>query len=106
MLDEAPQLVNVLRGEMSLVGPRPLEPQDDAEVKGWQRARLGLPPGITGPWQALGRHAIPFSEMLTLDCSVRERLVSLARHHAADPHGADRCASLSPRLIRQRTERD
>ncbi len=68
MLDEAPQLVNVLRGEMSLVGPRPLEPQDDAEVKGWQRARLGLPPGITGPWQALGRHAIPFSEMLTLDC--------------------------------------
>ena len=68
MLDEAPQLLNVLRGEMSLVGPRPLEPQDDAEVKGWQRARLGLPPGITGPWQALGRHAIPFSEMLTLDC--------------------------------------
>ncbi len=68
MLDETPQLINVLRGEMSLVGPRPLEPQDDAEVKGWQRARLGLPPGITGPWQALGRHAIPFSEMLTLDC--------------------------------------
>lgn len=68
MLDEAPQLWNVLLGQMSLVGPRPLEPQDDAEVVEWQRARLAMPPGITGPWQALGRHAIPFPEMLTLDC--------------------------------------
>jgi exopolysaccharide biosynthesis polyprenyl glycosylphosphotransferase len=66
-LDELPQLWNVLRGEMSLVGPRPLEPQDDAEVIGWHRARLELTPGLTGPWQALGRHAIPFHEMLTLD---------------------------------------
>lgn len=66
-LDELPQLWNVLRGEMSLVGPRPLEPQDDAEVIGWHRARLELTPGLTGPWQALGRHAIPFQEMLTLD---------------------------------------
>ncbi len=67
MLDELPQLWNVLRGEMSLVGPRPLEPQDDAEVMGWHRARLELTPGLTGPWQALGRHSIPFREMLTLD---------------------------------------
>jgi lipopolysaccharide/colanic/teichoic acid biosynthesis glycosyltransferase len=67
MLDELPQLWNVLLGEMSLVGPRPLEPQDDAEVIGWHRARLDLTPGVTGPWQALGRHAIPFREMLTLD---------------------------------------
>lgn len=67
MLDELPQFWNVLRGEMSLVGPRPLEPQDDAEVMGWHRARLELTPGLTGPWQALGRHAIPFREMLTLD---------------------------------------
>jgi lipopolysaccharide/colanic/teichoic acid biosynthesis glycosyltransferase len=67
MLDELPQLWNVLRGEMSLVGPRPLEPQDDAEVMGWHRTRLELTPGLTGPWQALGRHAIPFREMLTLD---------------------------------------
>lgn len=67
MLDELPQLWNVLRGEMSLVGPRPLEPQDDAQVMGWHRARLELTPGLTGPWQALGRHAIPFREMLTLD---------------------------------------
>lgn len=67
MLDELPQLWNVLRGEMSLVGPRPLEPQDDAEVIGWHRARLELTPGVTGPWQAMGRHAIPFREMLTLD---------------------------------------
>ena len=68
MLDELPQLWNVLRGEMSLVGPRPLEPQDDAEVVGWHRARLELTPGVTGPWQALGRHSIPFREMLALDC--------------------------------------
>jgi exopolysaccharide biosynthesis polyprenyl glycosylphosphotransferase len=67
MLDELPQLWNVLRGEMSLVGPRPLEPQDDAEVMGWHRTRLELTPGLTGPWQALGRHVIPFREMLTLD---------------------------------------
>jgi exopolysaccharide biosynthesis polyprenyl glycosylphosphotransferase len=66
-MDELPQLWNVLRGEMSLVGPRPLEPQDDAKVIGWHRARLELTPGLTGPWQALGRHAIPFREMLTLD---------------------------------------
>jgi lipopolysaccharide/colanic/teichoic acid biosynthesis glycosyltransferase len=68
LLDELPQLWNVLRGEMSLVGPRPLEPQDDALVYGWQRMRLEMTPGITGPWQALGRHAIPWSEMLALDC--------------------------------------
>lgn len=67
MLDELPQLWNVLRGQMSLVGPRPLEPQDDAVVIGWHRARLELTPGLTGPWQAMGRHEIPFSEMMTLD---------------------------------------
>jgi lipopolysaccharide/colanic/teichoic acid biosynthesis glycosyltransferase len=68
MLDELPQLWNVLRGEMSLVGPRPLEPHDDAEVIGWNRTRLELTPGLTGPWQAMGRHSIPFREMVTLDC--------------------------------------
>jgi lipopolysaccharide/colanic/teichoic acid biosynthesis glycosyltransferase len=66
-LDELPQLWNVVRGDMSLVGPRPLEPQDDAEVEGLHRARLEFAPGLTGPWQATGRHAIPFPEMLRLD---------------------------------------
>ena len=66
-LDELPQLWNVLRGEMSLVGPRPLVPSEDAHVLGWHRARLELTPGLTGPWQVLGRHSIPFDEMVRLD---------------------------------------
>jgi exopolysaccharide biosynthesis polyprenyl glycosylphosphotransferase len=66
-LDELPQLVNVLRGEMSLVGPRPLVPSEDAHVIGWHRDRLDLTPGLTGPWQVMGRTTIPFQEMIKLD---------------------------------------
>jgi exopolysaccharide biosynthesis polyprenyl glycosylphosphotransferase len=66
-LDELPQLWNVLKGEMSLVGPRPLVPDEDAHVIGWHRERLKLTPGLTGPWQVLGRTAIPFDEMIQLD---------------------------------------
>jgi len=66
-LDELPQLWNVLRGEMSLVGPRPLVPAENAHVIGWHRTRLDLTPGLTGPWQVLGRNAIPFDEMVKLD---------------------------------------
>lgn len=66
-LDELPQLWNVLRGEMSLVGPRPLVPTEDDQVIGWHRARLELTPGLTGPWQVMGRTAIPFDEMIKLD---------------------------------------
>ena len=66
-LDELPQLWNVLRGEMSLVGPRPLIEAEDARVSGWERGRLDLTPGITGLWQVLGRTNIPFDEMLKLD---------------------------------------
>jgi exopolysaccharide biosynthesis polyprenyl glycosylphosphotransferase len=66
-LDELPQLWNVLRGQMSLVGPRPLVPAEDAHVIGWHRARLHLAPGLTGPWQVMGRTEIPFQEMIKLD---------------------------------------
>jgi exopolysaccharide biosynthesis polyprenyl glycosylphosphotransferase len=66
-LDELPQLWNVLRGEMSLVGPRPLSERDDEGVRGWERHRLDLVPGITGYWQVLGRNNIPFQEMLEID---------------------------------------
>ncbi len=66
-LDELPQLLNVLRGEMSLVGPRPLIPEEDRHVREWARHRLDLAPGITGPWQVLGRSDIEFEEMLRLD---------------------------------------
>jgi exopolysaccharide biosynthesis polyprenyl glycosylphosphotransferase len=67
-LDELPQLWNVLRGEMSLVGPRPLIPDEDNHIMGPHRARLDLTPGLTGPWQVLsGRNDISFAEMVKLD---------------------------------------
>jgi lipopolysaccharide/colanic/teichoic acid biosynthesis glycosyltransferase len=66
-LDELPQLVNVLRGEMSLVGPRPLVSDDDAQITGLDRRRLYLTPGMTGRWQILGSARVPLSEMIKLD---------------------------------------
>jgi len=66
-LDELPQLVNVLRGEMSMVGPRPLVLDEDRFVRAWGRERLSLKPGVTGPWQVLGASEIPFEEMVKLD---------------------------------------
>jgi exopolysaccharide biosynthesis polyprenyl glycosylphosphotransferase len=66
-IDELPQLWNVVRGEMSLVGPRPMPPDVDRHINGWGRLRLDLAPGITGLWQVLGRASIPFEEMLKLD---------------------------------------
>jgi exopolysaccharide biosynthesis polyprenyl glycosylphosphotransferase len=66
-LDELPQLLNVLAGDMSLVGPRPLILDEDQHVGGWARRRLNLKPGITGLWQVLGRDDIPFEEMVQLD---------------------------------------
>jgi exopolysaccharide biosynthesis polyprenyl glycosylphosphotransferase len=66
-IDEIPQLVNVLRGDMSLVGPRPLPLDEDRRIVGWHRRRLDLRPGITGPWQVLGSSRIPLSEMVRLD---------------------------------------
>ena len=66
-VDELPQLVNVLKGEMSLVGPRPMTPELDARIDGWARRRVEMAPGMTGLWQVLGRTTIPFEEMLKLD---------------------------------------
>ena len=66
-LDELPQFVNVLRGEMSIVGPRPLIREENDAVLGWHRARLDITPGLTGPWQVMGRQHVPFDEMVKLD---------------------------------------
>jgi len=66
-VDELPQLLNVWRGQMSLVGPRPLIPSEDVYVEDWGRDRLQLKPGMTGLWQVLGRSEIPFEEMVRLD---------------------------------------
>lgn len=67
LLDEFPQLINVVKGEMSLVGPRPLILDEDRHVDGWARRRLDLKPGMTGLWQVLGRSRIPFNEMVQID---------------------------------------
>ena len=66
-LDEFPQLWNVLRGEMSLVGPRPLIPHEHQFVNDWGLRRLDLTPGLTGLWQVCGRSEVTFSQMLVLD---------------------------------------
>lgn len=66
-LDELPQLFNVLRGEMSLVGPRPCTPKEFASYSVPQRARLGATPGLTGLWQVSGKNHTTFDEMIELD---------------------------------------
>jgi exopolysaccharide biosynthesis polyprenyl glycosylphosphotransferase len=84
-LDELPQLVNVLRGEMSLVGPRPLIESEHAQISGRFRRRSAITPGITGLWQVNGRSEVPFEEMISLDLlyaatwSLRRDLKLLAR---------------------------
>jgi exopolysaccharide biosynthesis polyprenyl glycosylphosphotransferase len=66
-LDEMPQLYNVLRGEMSLVGPRPPLPREVAKYQEWHRRRLAVAPGMTGLWQVSGRSDVTFDEMVLLD---------------------------------------
>lgn len=66
-LDELPQLINVLKGEMSLVGPRPALPQEVAAYPAPALERLAALPGITGPWQVAGRADLGFDEMIDLD---------------------------------------
>jgi exopolysaccharide biosynthesis polyprenyl glycosylphosphotransferase len=66
-LDELPQLFNVLRGQMSLVGPRPPVPNEVAQYEDWQLGRLRAVPGMTGLWQVSGRSDVPFHDMVRLD---------------------------------------
>jgi len=66
-IDELPQLINVIRGEMSIVGPRPGTPEEVAQYEPWQMQRISVLPGITGLWQVSGRSDVPFEEMVLLD---------------------------------------
>jgi exopolysaccharide biosynthesis polyprenyl glycosylphosphotransferase len=72
-LDELPQLINVLRGDMSLVGPRPLPERDYERLEGWHRSRYLVLPGITGLWQVSGRAELDFDELVRLDFLYLER---------------------------------
>lgn len=73
-LDELPQLINVMRGEMSLVGPRPCIPSEFAEYQPWQRQRCDAVPGLTGLWQVSGKNRTTFDEMIRLDIEYSRRL--------------------------------
>ena len=73
-LDELPQLINVLRGEMSLVGPRPCIPYEYELYEPSQRRRFNAAPGLTGLWQVSGKNRTTFEEMIQLDISYSERL--------------------------------
>jgi len=66
-LDELPQLFNVLRGEMSLVGPRPCTPQEFECYQNWQKKRVASPPGLTGCWQVNGKNKTTFRKMILMD---------------------------------------
>jgi lipopolysaccharide/colanic/teichoic acid biosynthesis glycosyltransferase len=66
-LDELPQLLDVLRGDMSLVGPRPFVTAEAAGIDGWAQRRFDVRPGLTGLWQVSGRNDLPFDELRRLD---------------------------------------
>jgi lipopolysaccharide/colanic/teichoic acid biosynthesis glycosyltransferase len=73
-LDELPQILNVLRGEMSLVGPRPCIPYECEAYEPWHWRRFDAVPGLTGLWQVSGKNRTTFDEMVRLDIAYSEHL--------------------------------
>jgi len=76
-LDELPQLFNVLRGDMSLVGPRPCIPYEAEEYLRWHTYRFDILPGMTGLWQVSGKNKLSFEQMVRLDISYANRMSPL-----------------------------
>ena len=100
-IDELPQILNVMRGEMSLVGPRPLWVEEAKQCRGWTQKRLDITPGITGLWQVLGRTNIPFDEMVKLDYMYVTGLEPELGHQAAASRRCRRCWRNAARTSRQ-----
>jgi len=73
-LDELPQIINILKGEMSIVGPRPCIPYEYALYEPWQRSRCDAPPGLTGLWQVSGKNRTTFEQMIRLDIEYSRRM--------------------------------
>ena len=73
-LDELPQLINVLRGEMSLVGPRPCIPSEFEQYLPWQKKRVEAVPGLTGLWQVSGKNRTTFEQMIRFDIQYAENI--------------------------------
>ena len=72
-LDELPQLINVLKGDMSLVGPRPCTPYEYEQYESWHKQRFNAVPGLTGLWQVSGKNKTTFKEMINLDIQYAKR---------------------------------
>jgi lipopolysaccharide/colanic/teichoic acid biosynthesis glycosyltransferase len=104
-LDELPQLINVLRGEMSLVGPRPCLPYEAAEYDRWHTGRFKALPGMTGLWQVSGKNKTTFTEMVRYDIAYAQRLSSLRDIKILLRTLPSIVAEVSDRLMERRGER-
>ena len=102
-LDELPQLINVLRGEMSMVGPRPCLPYECDKYLPWQRERFNTLPGLTGLWQVSGKNQTTFAEMMQLDISYTRGKDAVA---GFGDHFEDHSGHFGPGLAGPEKEKD